>query len=157
MEELIRQKGTSSGRFGDEALPVVSRARRQRRVLLAEDDVSLRHLLATVLRADGYEVVEAGDGLQLLAAVEATLVVAQVRPESFVIVADVHMPGLSGLDVLAVLRCAYASTPVVLITAFPDQEAQAEALELGAARMLAKPFAIDELRAVVRRIAPPVG
>ena len=140
----------------DEGLPQVSPTSVQRRVLLAEDDASLRQLLASVMRADGYEVIEVADGVQLLDAVERTLA-KRDRPDGFLIVADIHMPGLTGLDVLAVLRCAYASTPVVLITAFPDQEARAEARDLGAVAMLAKPFSVDELRAVVLEAAPPLG
>ena len=129
----------------------------RRRVLLAEDDVSLRQLLAAVLRADGYEVVEAVDGVDLLEAIERTLVMLRARPDSFAIVADVHMPGLTGLDVLAVLRCAHATTPVVLITAFPDRETRAEAFDLGARAMLAKPFSLEEFRSVVREAAPPLA
>ena len=141
----------------DIMLSEASLHRGPRRVLLAADDASLRHLLATVLRSDGYEVVETADGVELLEAIEATLAIRRARPDSFLIVADIHMPGLTGLDVLAVLRCAYASTPVVLITAFPDREARAEAFDLGAVAVLAKPFAVDELRSVVLEVAPPLA
>ena len=68
-----------------------------------------------------------------------------------VIVSDVNMPGLSGLDVLAALRCADWTTPVILITAFGDQQIRAEAEALGAARRLDKPVDPGALRAAVAR------
>ena len=128
---------------------------RRRLVLLAEDDAAFRRLLASVLEADGYEVVEAADGLALLAEVETTLSLRRARAGDFLIVADVCMPGLSGLDVLAILRCANWETPVVLITAFGDDATHAEGRELGAVTVLDKPFAVDTLRAAVLEALPP--
>jgi len=133
--------------------PVSSLALARRRVLVAEDDPSLRRLIVTVLQDGGYDVIEAEDGVQLLQHIEQ-LVSAQCAPsDSFVVVTDVNMPGLSGLDVLAVLRCALARARVVLITAFGDAETRAEARELGAVTVLDKPFDLDALRAVVDRIS----
>lgn len=129
-------------------------ADRIRRVLLAEDDAALRRLLAEVLRQDGYEVVEARDGVELLAEIDATLVARWERSDAFVVVADVHMPGFSGLDVLAVLRCAHCATPVILITAFGDAETREEAHELGAVAVFDKPFNLDDLRAALEEAAP---
>jgi DNA-binding response OmpR family regulator len=124
-------------------------------VLLAEDDLTLRHLLASVLTADGYEVIEASDGLELLAQIEGALAYRREHATSFIIVADIHMPELSGLDVLSILRCAYAPTPVILITGFGDEETYAEAFELGASAVFDKPFNLDELRAAVVEAALP--
>ena len=121
------------------------------RVLLAEDDGPLRALIADVLQGDGYEVVEARDGLELLANIEASLVGEQ-RP-FFVVVADVHMPGLTGLDVLAILRCSFVAAPVILITAFGDDDTRAEARELGASAVFDKPFELEELRAAILEAA----
>ena len=121
------------------------------RVLLAEDDGPLRGLIAGVLKNDGYEVVEAKDGLELLVNIEASLVGDQ-RP-FFVVVADVHMPGLTGLDVLAILRCSFVAAPVILITAFGDDDTRAEAWELGASAVFDKPFELEELRVAVLEAA----
>jgi len=123
--------------------------------LLAEDDAEFRHLLATVLAEEGYEVVEAGDGLALLASIEDTLTVRRERPEAFLVVTDVRMPGLTGLDVLAILRCANRVTPVILITAFGDEATHAEGRELGAVAVFDKPFNVDALRATVLETIPP--
>jgi len=124
------------------------------RVLVAEDDATLRGVIAAVLRGDGYEVVEAADGLALLDLIETALTKRRERSEAFLVIADINMPGLTGLDVLAILRCAFAITPVILITAFGDDETRAEARELGAAGVLDKPFSIDALRAAVMEAAP---
>ncbi len=95
---------------------------RPRRVILAEDDRTLRRLIASVLRHEGYEIVEARDGIEVLQQIEEMLAGRGERANSFLIVTDVCMPGLSGLDVLAILRCAHATTPVILITAFGDEK-----------------------------------
>jgi len=136
--------------------PLPSAAPRRRPlVLLAEDDAEFRHLLASLLAEDGCEVVEAEDGLALLASIENTLTVRRERPDAFLVVADVRMPGLTGLDVLAILRCAKWPTPVILITAFGDEATHAEGHELGAAAVFDKPFNVDELRATVRETIAP--
>lgn len=129
--------------------------RRRRLVLLAEDDPAFRLLIASVLQQEGYEVVEAADGLALLANIEATLTLRRERADSFLIVADIRMPGLTGLDVLAILRCANRATPVILITAFGDEATHAEGQELGAAAVLDKPFNVEELRSTVVETMPP--
>ncbi len=131
--------------------------RRHPLVILAEDDTEFRGLLASVLQQEGYEVVEAPDGLALLASLENTLTVRRERPDAFLVVADVRMPGLSGLDVLAILRCATWRTPVILITAFGDEATHAEGQELGAVAVLDKPFDVDVLRAAVKETIPPSG
>jgi len=65
------------------------------------------------------------------------------------------MPGLTGLDVLAILRCANRTTPVILITAFGDEATHAEGRELGAVAVLDKPFNVQELRTAVVGAMPP--
>ena len=128
---------------------------RRRLVLLAEDDPAFRRLIASVLAEEGYEVIEAADGPSLLAQIESTLNVRRERADSFLIVADIRMPGLTGLDVLAILRCANRTTPVILITAFGDEATHAEGRELGAVAVLDKPFNVQELRTAVVGAMPP--
>jgi DNA-binding response OmpR family regulator len=117
------------------------------RLLLAEDDLELRELLAYVLRADGHEVVEARDGHELLAILNEH---ARGTLEPFaLVVSDVRMPGLTAFDVLTRLQRALTDTPVILITAFADQTTHARAERMGASQVFDKPFDFDDLRAAV--------
>jgi DNA-binding response OmpR family regulator len=112
------------------------------RVVLAEDDREFRRLLADALRAWGWAVVEAATGSELA----AVLFGADDPPD--LVLTDVRMPGPSGLAVLRSLRAGDGGTPVILMTAFPDDAVRSEAAELGAA-LLEKPFRIDRLRRLV--------
>lgn len=118
------------------------------RLLLAEDDLELRELLAYVLRSDGHEVVEARDGNELLSMLSQSIPRGGARESFALIVSDVRMPGLTALDVLTRLQRALSGTPVILITAFGDQTTHLRAQRLGA-RVLDKPFDLDDLRAAV--------
>jgi DNA-binding response OmpR family regulator len=125
---------------------------RGRIVFLGEDDDTLRDLIARTLRADGYEIVEARDGLELLAHIERALLVDRERPSRLLVVTDVEMPGLTGLDVVAILRCAKLPTPCVVITASGNPETHVEAYDMGVHRVFDKPVALDELRATLREL-----
>ena len=128
--------------------PTVSPARA--RLLLAEDDFELRDLLASVLRADGHDVVEARDGRELLALLSPES--GPVGANRFsLVVSDVCMPGLTAFDVLAKLRRELNGIPIILITAFGDQTTHLRALRLGASRVIDKPFDCDELREAVHQ------
>ncbi len=117
------------------------------RILLAEDDGDMRQLLAKTLRADGLTVIEVGSGTELLDRLASMLLHGK---EGFdLIVSDVRMPGKSGLEVLGGLRRSDWSVPVVLITAFGDDELHAEASRLGAT-LLDKPFELERLRRLIR-------
>ena len=124
----------------------------RRLVLLAEDDAPFRRLVASVLEEVGYQVVEAADGLALLANVERA---RRERRDTFLVVTDIRMPGLTGLDVLAILRCANWPTPVILITAFGDEMSHSEGRELGATAVFDKPFDVHALRTAVVEAFPP--
>lgn len=123
------------------------------RVLLAEDDAAFRGLIARVLLSAGYDVVEARDGAELLERVAEASLPAELTPRPFsVIVTDVRMPGISGLDALAFLRAtAWRRAPVIVMTAFGDALACEAAHRLGAAMVLDKPFEVEHLRSVVER------
>ncbi|HWA71801.1 MAG TPA: response regulator [Polyangiaceae bacterium] len=123
-----------------------------RRVLLAEDDQELRWLIAHSLRNSGFDVVEVDDGLALLDRVGNSLLDSLELAEIDLIVSDVRMPGWTGLEVLAGLNSAGCPTPVVLITAFGDQEVHAAAKRLGAVAVLDKPFELNELTTLAARV-----
>jgi CheY-like chemotaxis protein len=129
---------------------------RRPRVAVAEDNVEMRRLIAATLRGDGYEVVEAGDGSELITQLEM-LGGAQgpARTAVELIVSDLRMPGLSGMDVLGAIRDGNWRTPFILITAFGDEDTHQEAHDLGAAAVLDKPFDLERLRTLVHESVPP--
>jgi DNA-binding NtrC family response regulator len=118
------------------------------RVLLADDDADMREMVASVLRKDGYEVIEARDGFQMLQYLATHVSDDEDSPIDLVI-SDMRMPGKNGLDVLAGLRWADPSTPFILITGFGDLQTHMEARRLGASAVFDKPFDIEHLRNVV--------
>ena len=124
------------------------------RVLLAEDDADLRRLISEALEREGYRVKEVRTGLELWTFLDR--VVADPGLMVDVVVSDNIMPGCTGMEVLGWLRKRDWATPVVLITAFGDDETKAEARRLGAATFIDKPFPMEELRHAVRAIVPPV-
>jgi DNA-binding response OmpR family regulator len=121
------------------------------RILVAEDDDEMRLLLAWSLRWEGYDVVQCQDGMQLLDALSTSIVEGETERLALVI-SDIRMPGISGLEILRGLQLSNKFPPMVLITAFGDEETHAEADRLGAAAMFDKPFAIEALMVKVREI-----
>lgn len=124
---------------------------RPARILIAEDDPEMRALLVTSFRADGYDVVEAVDGPDLLEQVSILLFSGQAVPVDLII-SDERMPGLLGSEVLAGLRESHWPTPFILITAFGDQQTHERIFSLGARAVFDKPFDLDELKDAVERI-----
>jgi CheY-like chemotaxis protein len=114
------------------------------RVLLAEDDESMRTFLAHELRMARYEVVECGDGTELLEGLSGLFLPGEQREDYDLVVSDIRMPGFSGLQVLCGLQ-GFDIPPVILITAFGDLETHVQAERLGAAATLDKPFHMSEL------------
>lgn len=117
-----------------------------RRVLVVDDEPTVREVVVQYLRTAGFEVAELADGYGVLAAVEA------FAPD--LIVLDVMLPGRSGLDLLQELRRS-STVPVVLLTARSDETDRILGLELGADDYVVKPFSSRELvaraRSVLRR------
>jgi DNA-binding response OmpR family regulator len=120
-----------------------------RRILVAEDDREMGELLVAALHLDGYEVVQARTGAQLLESIGTHLLNAVDSAPVDLIISDIRLPGMSGLEVLAALRQTDWSTPVILISAFADPETHAEAHRLGAKLVFNKPFEMDDLRMAV--------
>ncbi len=115
------------------------------KIFLAEDDTDMRTMVSSQLRDDEYEVVEARDGAELLALLAQSA--PTQRPD--VIVSDVLMPGYSGLGILAALRRSEWHVPVVVVSARRDPAIERDALRLGAAAFVRKPFDMDDLRAAI--------
>jgi DNA-binding response OmpR family regulator len=109
----------------------------------------MRRLVAESLRKDDYEVVEEPDGGRLLVRIAAIYTLGETSDPFDLIVSDIRMPVCSGLDIVKGLREAHWSTPVILMTAFGDDETRARAETLGAV-LFDKPFQMSVLRIVVR-------
>ncbi|MEV7245654.1 response regulator transcription factor [Streptomyces sp. NPDC093248] len=123
-------------------------------VLLAEDDRAIRHALERALTLEGYEVTAVADGVEALAQAHRT------PPD--VLVLDVMMPGIDGLQVCRVLRAEDDSTPILMLTALVETADRIAGLDAGADDYVVKPFDVEEvfarLRALLRRTSPvPAG
>ncbi len=118
------------------------------RILIADDNEQLLHVLAAGLETDGLEVVTARDGLEALE-------LARTSPPALVIL-DVTMPGLDGFAVCNRLR-AVTSAPIIFLTARTREQDVLQGLALGADDYLSKPFSVAELKARIdaklRRLA----
>jgi CheY-like chemotaxis protein len=120
------------------------------RVVVAEDDSELRGMLSALLRRNGYEVVEACTGVELLEVVHSMVLGSDGGAPVELVIADVRMPGASGVRAVSELRQSDWNTAVILITAFSDPELSAEAARLGAV-VLDKPFDLQHLMWFVRQ------
>ncbi|MBK9036292.1 MAG: response regulator [Myxococcales bacterium] len=113
--------------------------------MVAEDDDELRHLLARRLRRIGCEVIEARTGLELVELLAPPADgPAAARAHAELVISDIRMPGLTGLEVVSLLRSVDWAMPVILLTGFGDDAAHAEARRLGAT-LYDKPVDLDEL------------
>jgi DNA-binding response OmpR family regulator len=113
-----------------------------KRILVAEDQTDIRDLLVLNLRAAGYAVSETRDGLSALA--------LQTEAPCDVLVLDLMMPGLDGLELCKTLRARGDTTPILMVTAKSTELDRVLGLELGADDYLTKPFSLAELLARVK-------
>ena len=112
------------------------------RILIVDDEETIRLALGELLRSDGHAVREAETGDVALAALDGA-------PADLVL-ADLRMPGMDGMQLLETVRARFPNTLVVLITAQGDERIAVQALKLGAYDYLPKPFDNEEIRATVR-------
>ncbi len=111
------------------------------RILVVDDEKSMREFLAIMLRKEGYEVIVADGG-------ESALDVLR-REQVDLIVTDVRMPRTDGLAVLKAAKDLSPNTVVLVITAFASTETAVEAMKLGAYDYITKPFKLDEIKLIV--------
>ncbi|MES2098984.1 MAG: response regulator transcription factor [Pseudomonadota bacterium] len=113
-------------------------------ILVAEDQTDIRDLLVLNLRGAGYEVSAVGDGEQALA--------RQLESPADLLVLDLMMPRLDGLDVCKALRAKGSAAPILMLTAKSTELDRVLGLELGADDYLTKPFSLAELLARVKAL-----
>lgn len=116
---------------------------RSRRILVAEDQESLRASISRNLRARGFEVVEAANGMEALSLWDAE------QPQLLIL--DVMMPRMDGLEVCRRVR-EQSTVPIIVLTAMDAESDKVAAFDLGADDYLCKPFSVEELLARVRAV-----
>jgi len=114
-----------------------------KRVLIIDDEDTLRDSMHQVLKKEGYRVREAADGKEGL---------SLFNQETFeAVFLDLKLPGLNGLRVMGQMREASPETPIIIITGYGSIESAVEAIKLGAFDYMSKPFSPEELRVVTKK------
>ena len=112
------------------------------KVLVVDDELSMREFLTILLEREGYESASAASADQALKLLNDDLF--------DLIISDVQMPGLNGIDLLARVKAMAPDTAVLMMTAFSAAEQAVEAMKLGAYDYIAKPFKIEEIKLLIR-------
>lgn len=113
------------------------------KILVVEDEKSMREVLKILLEGENYEVVTAADGVAGLSFVEKDIF--------DLVITDMKMPKVDGFEVLKKIKEISPETIVIMITAFGTTESAVEAMKLGAYDYINKPFNIDEIRLIVKK------
>ena len=111
------------------------------KVLVIDDEPPIRKLLRMGLSAQGYEVLEAPNG-------KTSLVLLAQKPD--LIILDLGLPDMQGLELLGMIRARNESVPIVVLSSRGDEAGKVQALDLGADDYVTKPFGMDELLARMR-------
>jgi two-component system KDP operon response regulator KdpE len=111
------------------------------RVLIVDDEPPIRKLLRMGLDTQGYRVIEAADGKSAL---------EHVREKPDLIILDLGLPDMQGLELLRTIRARNESVPIVVLSSRDDEVAKVQALDFGADDYVTKPFGMDELLARIR-------
>lgn len=118
-------------------------------ILIVDDELSMREFLTILLEREGYLVTAAGSAEEALALLGSSLL--------DLVISDVHMPGLGGIELLGRIKTMTPETAVLMITAFSEAEQAVEAMKLGAYDYIAKPFKIEEIKLLVRNALEKQG
>ena len=113
------------------------------RILVVDDEASMRDLLRILLEKEGHKVLTAGDG--------ASALQLAIERETDLVISDIRMPTLDGVGLLAGLREHGLETPVIMMTAYASSDSAIQAMKQGAFDYITKPFKVDEIKLVIRR------
>lgn len=115
----------------------------QLKILVIDDDPSIRNMLAIVLKKSGFDVTCTESGKTAL---------EKLKKETFdLVISDIKMPDISGIDLLKKIKAISPEIPVIMITAFASANDAVEAMKLGAEDYVTKPFSLDELKIIIDR------
>src|SRR5512141_1005699 len=113
------------------------------KILIVEDEKSMRDVLRILLEEESYSITAAGDGLEAI---------DHIKNNIFdLVITDIKMPRADGFELLKTVKEVSPETLVIMITAFGTTEAAIEAMKKGAYDYVHKPFKIDEIRLIVRK------
>ena len=117
------------------------------RVFIVDDDEHVREAVGFVLKQAGYEVLEAADGEEAIAAIESYSSSFSIQA----IICDIHLPKVNGHDLIAFIREKLPTVPVIVLTGYPDVKGAASLFKQGVVDYLLKPGRADTLLDSVRR------
>lgn len=117
------------------------------RVLVTDDEPDVRKLVRMVLTKAGYDVIEAEDGAKAIEAINT----GENRLMLDVIICDIRMPKINGMEAIAYFRKEYPRVPLIVLTGFPDTDMATTLLRQGVTDYLVKPVEAEKLRASVAR------
>ena len=117
------------------------------RVFIVDDDEHVREAVGLVLKQAGYEVLEAVDGEEAIAAIESYSTGVPIQA----IICDIHLPKVNGYDLIAFIRAKLPSVPVIVLTGYPEVQGAASLFKQGVVDYLAKPGRAETLLNAVRR------
>ncbi len=118
------------------------------KVLIVDDSVSMRQMETLILKAGGYEVVEAANGKEG---------VARLTDDITVVITDYNMPEMNGIEFIEAVRggTVNRSVPILMVTTESEAEKKQEGKRAGATGWLTKPFEQDQLLRAIRKVAAP--
>jgi two-component system KDP operon response regulator KdpE len=114
------------------------------RILVVDDDAAIRRMLAVALEPSGFVITQTDNGTVALDAVR--------RNEADILLLDLGLPDLNGLDVIRRIRMSGSAVPIIVLSSRSDEGGKVEAFDLGADDYLTKPFGIEELLARIRAL-----
>ncbi len=114
------------------------------KILIVDDEPGMRSLLTRVMEKENYSAMAVGGGGEALELIDSE--------EWHLVIADIDMPGMDGIELLKRIRDRNEALPVIMITAYATVESAVEAMKLGAFDYITKPFQVDELKIVVGKV-----
>jgi len=111
-------------------------------ILVVDSERSMREFLSIMLERDGYSVVTKDNGSDAIEFIKGH--------DLDLIIADIGMPKITGIDILRESVALHPKTPVIMITAFASTEVAIEAMKLGAYDYITKPFNVDETKIIIK-------
>ena len=116
----------------------------KKRILVVEDDEEMRSLLKDFIEAEGFEIDSVGNGSEAFRIL--------VRELFDLVISDIRMPGLTGLDIIPGIKKLQPEAPIIVITAFGSEEVHRRAIERGATAYLENPLRFHDLKTMIHEI-----